>query len=198
VNTPLVLRALKNIFGDTDFDQRIGLWSAGCTIYELFTTEPPFDNVFLTKDILIGQMVEEIGALPDRWAAQWKPERLDHVDHPQTLEDRLRRTCFDEQFGRRHDEDSKEQNEETKDEQNIQLGGLRSETIDQELRQESGDSLTKPRNESLREEMSGEEAEQRSRGQNEMPGNRRNETQTEVQHEDQGPKQVTIELPPRP
>ena len=55
----------------------------------------------------------------------------------------------------------KEQNEETKDEQNIQIGGLRSETIDQELRQESDDSLTKPRNESLREEMSGEEAEQR-------------------------------------
>ena len=101
VNTPLVLRAPEIVFEEKNFDHRMDLWSTGCTIYELFTGVPPFDNMFLTKDILIQQMTEEIGPLPERWAAQWKPPCHEQIYRTHTLEDRLRRTYLDEPLGER-------------------------------------------------------------------------------------------------
>ncbi|PSN59103.1 kinase-like protein [Corynespora cassiicola Philippines] len=95
LHTPLALRAPEIIFGDV-WDYRVDLWSAGCTIFEIITGQPPFDSVMVTEDILIGQMVDEIGSLPDRWAARWQA-RNSGEDEKYSLEEWLMELYFDEE-----------------------------------------------------------------------------------------------------
>ncbi|KAL1599856.1 hypothetical protein SLS60_007661 [Paraconiothyrium brasiliense] len=65
-------------------------------IFELLTGQPPFDTIMTTKDILIGQMVEEIGPLPDRWAAKWQAKDSDGDDEKYSLAEWLFELYFDE------------------------------------------------------------------------------------------------------
>ncbi|KAJ4354308.1 uncharacterized protein N0V89_006042 [Didymosphaeria variabile] len=88
LHTPLALRAPEVLFED-EWDHRVDLWSAGCTIFELLTGQPPFDTIMTTKDILIGQMVEEVGPLPDRWTDRWQAKDSDGDDENYSLEEWL-------------------------------------------------------------------------------------------------------------
>ncbi|KAJ4290465.1 hypothetical protein N0V90_010682 [Kalmusia sp. IMI 367209] len=83
LHTPLALQAPEVVFEDK-WDYRVDLWSAGCTIFEFIATQPPFDTVFQTKQMLIDQMVMEIGELPARWAVK-VPEKPPQVFGPVNL-----------------------------------------------------------------------------------------------------------------
>lgn len=39
----------------------------------MLTGQPPFDTVMVTKDVLISQMIDEIGPPPSRWVDQYEP-----------------------------------------------------------------------------------------------------------------------------
>ncbi|GLB05557.1 hypothetical protein AtubIFM57258_000846 [Aspergillus tubingensis] len=79
LHTPLVVRAPEVIFKDR-LDHRVDLWSLGCTLFELFVGQPPFDNFMITPKILVEQMQEMAGeALPDRWVPLWKSMRGEDV-----------------------------------------------------------------------------------------------------------------------
>lgn len=112
LNTPLSLRAPEVVFED-EWDYRVDLWGAGCTvslrstatlaynsnyvqqIFELITGQPPFDTVMITKDILISQMIEEIGPLPGRWQAKSNCAEMNE-DTKYNLEQWLFELYFDE------------------------------------------------------------------------------------------------------
>lgn len=88
LHTPLAVRAPEVIFED-DIDFRVDLWSTGCMVtfrlvweilldsyanlqmFELVTGQPPFDSLMTTKEILIGQMIEFVGELPEKWQRRW-------------------------------------------------------------------------------------------------------------------------------
>lgn len=59
--------------------------------------QPPFDTIMITKDLLIAQMAEEIGALPDRWKDRWDSSEMDgESDESLTLEQWLAELYFDD------------------------------------------------------------------------------------------------------
>ncbi|RAL17202.1 serine protein kinase [Aspergillus homomorphus CBS 101889] len=75
LHTPLALRAPEVIFQDR-LDYRVDLWTLGCMLFELFVGQPPFDSLFTTPSILVGQMHEIIGeAVPARWMGKWEAMR---------------------------------------------------------------------------------------------------------------------------
>ncbi|KAF2151295.1 kinase-like protein [Myriangium duriaei CBS 260.36] len=88
LQTPLYLRAPEVIFED-EWDHGVDLWTAGCTIFELVTGQPPFDSVMTTREILIGQMIEEIGPLPERWSIKTKDMNIILDDEASSLQDWL-------------------------------------------------------------------------------------------------------------
>ncbi|KAI0502815.1 kinase-like domain-containing protein [Xylaria bambusicola] len=99
VHTPLAVRAPEAIFDDR-IDYRIDTWSMGCLLFELVAGQPPFDVVMLTRAILVSEMMEFCGELPDRWR-----EKLDTIgvgrtepvsDAPCTLLDWLQDIYFDD------------------------------------------------------------------------------------------------------
>lgn len=84
LHTPLAVRAPEVIFAE-DIDFRVDLWSMGCMViftcfqetcissyttlqmFELVTGQLPFDSLMTTKEILVGQMIEFVGELPEEW-----------------------------------------------------------------------------------------------------------------------------------
>ncbi|PWY96163.1 serine protein kinase [Aspergillus sclerotioniger CBS 115572] len=75
LHTPLEVRAPEVIFQDS-LDYRVDLWSLGCMLFELFTGQPPFDSLFTTPKIIVGQMQEITNdALPERWLGAWETMR---------------------------------------------------------------------------------------------------------------------------
>lgn len=58
------------------FDNTIGvgcdLWALACTIYEIRTRSPLFENFMDDDDEVIMQMVPLLGKLPEPWWSSWK------------------------------------------------------------------------------------------------------------------------------
>ncbi|PLB46017.1 kinase-like protein [Aspergillus steynii IBT 23096] len=66
LHTPLVVRAPEVIFHDR-LDYRL---------FEIFVGQPPFDSLFTTPQILVGQMQEITNEmLPERWMGAWEAMR---------------------------------------------------------------------------------------------------------------------------
>ncbi|KKZ61962.1 hypothetical protein EMCG_03555 [[Emmonsia] crescens] len=97
LHTPLVFRAPEVIFQDS-FDHRVDIWSMGCTIFELVVGYPPFDNLMVTKNHLIQQMIISIRDLPKEWKSRYKPPDTKdfYMEESFSLESWLHETYFDE------------------------------------------------------------------------------------------------------
>lgn len=65
-------------------------------MFDLLKGQPLFDTVMITKDILIGEMVQEIGDLPERWAAKWQAQEANTDDEKDSLEKWLEELYFDD------------------------------------------------------------------------------------------------------
>ena len=48
------------------------LWALACTLYEIQTRSPLFENVMDDDDEVIMQMVPLLGKLPEPWWSSWK------------------------------------------------------------------------------------------------------------------------------
>lgn len=71
VRTPLIFRAPETLL-DSTWDLRIDIWSLACTIFELVTGQPPFDNFMPTKAALILEWLAMFGDMPEEWRKQAK------------------------------------------------------------------------------------------------------------------------------
>lgn len=61
VRTPLIYRAPETLL-DSKWDLRIDIWSLACTIFELVTGQPPFD-----ESNLVNEWKAMFGDLPEEW-----------------------------------------------------------------------------------------------------------------------------------
>ncbi|KAF2822686.1 kinase-like protein [Ophiobolus disseminans] len=72
LHTPLCIRASEVIFGEK-LDYRVDLWSAGCMIFELIVSQPPFDSIMATPVNVVQQMLETASdELSVRWQQKWR------------------------------------------------------------------------------------------------------------------------------
>ncbi|KAF2227230.1 kinase-like domain-containing protein [Elsinoe ampelina] len=69
INTPLVFRGPELLF-DSRWDHRIDIWSLACTIFELVTGQPMFNNILPDKEGLTREWIAMFGPLPPAWAAR--------------------------------------------------------------------------------------------------------------------------------
>ncbi|EON65280.1 CMGC/SRPK protein kinase [Coniosporium apollinis CBS 100218] len=98
LHTPLAVRAPEVIFED-DIDFRVDLWSMGCMIFELVTGQPPFDSLMTTKEILVSEMIQFVGELPERWQRKWALMEKEESTDPDglTLQLWLEEVYFDDE-----------------------------------------------------------------------------------------------------
>lgn len=71
VRTPLIFRAPETLL-DSTWDLRMDIWSLACTIFELITGQPPFDNFMPTKAPLVLEWIAMFGDVPEQWRKQAK------------------------------------------------------------------------------------------------------------------------------
>jgi serine/threonine protein kinase len=69
VHTPLIFRAPETLL-DSKWDLRMDIWSLGCTIFELVTGQPPFDNFMPAKAPLVLEWIAMFGDVPEEWRNQ--------------------------------------------------------------------------------------------------------------------------------
>ena len=67
VRTPLVFRAPETLL-DSKWDLRMDIWSLACTIFELVTGQPPFDNFMPAKAPLVLEWMAMFGDVPREWS----------------------------------------------------------------------------------------------------------------------------------
>lgn len=78
------------LFFDTIVGVECDLWAVACTIYEIRTGSPPFENLVDDDDDVIMQMVPLLGKLPEpRWSSwkargQWYEEDGTPLLNPET------------------------------------------------------------------------------------------------------------------
>ncbi|KAJ9636650.1 hypothetical protein H2204_005250 [Knufia peltigerae] len=66
VRTPLIFRAPETLL-DSTWDLRMDIWSLACTIFELVTGQPPFDNVMAAKAPLVLEWIAMLGEIPEKY-----------------------------------------------------------------------------------------------------------------------------------
>jgi serine/threonine-protein kinase SRPK3 len=66
VRTPLIFRAPETLL-DSKWDLQMDIWSLACTIFELVTGQPPFDNFIPTKAPLVSEWIAMFGDVPEEW-----------------------------------------------------------------------------------------------------------------------------------
>ncbi|KAI0115513.1 kinase-like domain-containing protein [Nemania sp. FL0031] len=66
LRTPMPVRAPETIF-DNLVDYRSDMWSMACLLFELVAGQPPIDSLTRGRALLVGQMMEFCGEVPDRW-----------------------------------------------------------------------------------------------------------------------------------
>ena len=71
VRTPLIFRAPETLL-DSKWDLRMDIWSLACTIFELVTGQPPFDNFMPAKSPLVLEWIAMFGDVPEEWRKQAK------------------------------------------------------------------------------------------------------------------------------
>ncbi|KAL2438433.1 hypothetical protein ABEF95_010456 [Exophiala dermatitidis] len=71
VRTPLIFRAPETLL-DSTWDLRMDIWSLACTIFELVTGQPPFDNFMPAKAPLVLEWIAMFGDVPEEWRKQAK------------------------------------------------------------------------------------------------------------------------------
>lgn len=69
VRTPLIFRAPETLL-DSKWDLRMDIWSLACTIFELVTGQPPFDNFMPAKAPLVLEWIAMFGNVPEKWRAE--------------------------------------------------------------------------------------------------------------------------------
>lgn len=65
-------------------------------MFELITGQPPFDTIMTTRDLLISQMIESIGELPERWMSKCDCSQTSPEDEKYSLEEWLGEVYFGE------------------------------------------------------------------------------------------------------
>ena len=71
IRTPLIFRAPETLL-DSKWDLRMDIWSLACTIFELVTGQPPFDNFMPAKSPLVLEWIAMFGDVPEEWGKQAK------------------------------------------------------------------------------------------------------------------------------
>jgi serine/threonine-protein kinase SRPK3 len=71
LRTPLIFRAPETLL-DSKWDLRMDIWSLACTIFELVTGQPPFDNFMPAKVPLVLEWIAMFGDVPKEWRKQAK------------------------------------------------------------------------------------------------------------------------------
>lgn len=79
IRTPLTFRAPELLL-DSKWDSRIDIWALACTIFELVTGQPPFDNLMPDKGRLIQEWIATFGDLPDEWRQHTPTEATSNLE----------------------------------------------------------------------------------------------------------------------
>ena len=71
VRAPMIFRAPETLL-DSKWDLQMDIWSLACTIFELVTGQPPFDNFMPAKAPLVLEWIAMFGDVPEEWRKQAK------------------------------------------------------------------------------------------------------------------------------
>lgn len=103
LHTPILLLPPEFFFHEP-LGRAIGVWTLGCTLYEVLGERPLFEGFMPDQDHVIAEMISTLGHLPQRWWDRWR-QRTDffledgswktdtdrsHAPYSRSLAERLR------------------------------------------------------------------------------------------------------------
>lgn len=94
IRTPLTFRAPELLLG-SNWDSSIDIWALACTIFELVTGQPPFDNLMPDKGRLIQEWMATFGGLPAEWRQHTPTEATSDLES-MSITDWLHDCYFDQ------------------------------------------------------------------------------------------------------
>ena len=71
LNTPMPFRAPESFFGEP-IGSPADIWAFGSTVFNIFTNGHLFDGFMPSKDTILVEMVDSLGAFPPQWWEKWE------------------------------------------------------------------------------------------------------------------------------